>query len=85
MGEWRKHGKHEWRYTHADAGGEWVEYTAHLGWDGCLNLYNYTNGAHPDMTPDEVGDDCDYMHICHIDEFIGVLEAFKAANEGAKA
>lgn len=45
---------------------------ARIKWDGCVNLYKYTNGD----TPDNYSyDNVDYFHICEVKEFIKELQS----------
>lgn len=51
-------------------------YTASVRWDGCIQLYRYWNYPHePGVDRDG---DCDYSHICDIDDEISRLQALKA-------
>lgn len=74
---WVPHGEREWWYEWTGPKEPGVTYpplfTFHLGTSDCVNLYAYSNGEHPD----DKNADPDYIHICDVDDFIGLLETIK--------
>lgn len=47
-----------------------VEFSA----KGCVHLRMFSNGAKPDITDDEIGENVDYMHACDLGPFIAALQ-----------
>lgn len=85
--EWRKRGAHEWWFVFKDApeslvgedGTLWPP-SMSIDWvgpGGCCHLYSYSNGYFPGRDDNE--EDVSYLHICNLDDFLGEMQAFKAA------
>lgn len=51
-------------------------WSASVKWDGCIHFNRYYNGMSID---DKTGEDCDYIHICDVDEMIERLQELRAA------
>ena len=46
--------------------------------DGCIHMTHFYNGATVKTPLNEMGDsDSDYIHICHLDEYIATLQEVK--------
>ena len=58
-------------------------YTATFKWDGCIDIFKYSNGFTPEdkMSEEEYTDNVDYIHICDIDEMIVRLTELKKIME----
>ena len=53
-------------------------YSAFFKWDGCMEITKYDNGYTPDDPySEEVEENSDSIHICHIDEMIERLQEIK--------
>lgn len=61
---------------------EYANTEVYIKWDGCIDFRQYSNGFSPD-DPDskEKEDNCDYIHICDINEMIEKLQGIKRVAE----
>lgn len=57
---------------------EYNDTEAYIKWDGCIEFRKYWNGYIPDDEySKEKEENCDYIHICDIDEMILKLQELK--------
>lgn len=54
-----------------EARSEYEDLQVHMKWDGCINLYKYSNGDTPEAHTE---DNTSYIHICEVKEFIKELQ-----------
>lgn len=61
---------------------EYGDTEAHIKWDGCIDYRQYSNGFSPnDPESIEKAENCDYIHICDIDQMILKLQEIKKVAE----
>lgn len=54
------------------------EQEAYIKWDGCIDFRKYWNDATvDDVHSEEKGHNCNYIHICDIDDMIKRLQELK--------
>lgn len=61
---------------------EFEDAEAYIKWDGCIDYRQYSNGFSPnDPESKESAENCDYIHICDIDQMILKLQEIKKVAE----